>query len=89
VGVGLNVDKKRYALDMVRDRLNLKERGDRLFALHRKWTDAGLKIKQVRYEKYGLMADIEHLESRMERRTTASGSPKSPADTSSRTASSG
>ena len=64
--VGMNVDKKRYVLDSVRDRLNLKERGDRLFSLHRKWTSAGLKIQQVRYEKYGLMADIEHLEARME-----------------------
>lgn len=64
--VGLNVDKKRYVLDMVRDRLNLKERSDRLFALHRKWSEAGLKIKSVRYERYGLMADIEHLKARME-----------------------
>ncbi len=64
--VGLNVDKKRYVLDMVRDRLNLKERSDRLFALHRKWAGAGLKIQQVRYERYGLMADIEHLQARME-----------------------
>jgi len=64
--IGLNVDRNRYALDMVRDRLNLKERGDRLFALHRKRSDAGLRIKQVRYERYGLMADIEHLQARME-----------------------
>lgn len=64
--VGLGLDKNRYALDMVRDRLNLKERSDRLFMLHRKWMKLGLKIKQVRYEKYGLMADIEHLKSRME-----------------------
>ena len=63
---GLNIDKNRYLLDAVRDRLNLKERGDRLFALHRKWSAMGLKIQQVRYEKYGLMADIEHLQSRME-----------------------
>jgi phage terminase large subunit-like protein len=45
----------------VRDRLNLKERGDRLFDLHRKY-----RPKQVRYEKYGLMSDIEHFQSRME-----------------------
>ena len=64
--VGLNVDKKRYVLDMVRDRLNLKERSDRLFALHRKWMGLGLRIQHVRYERYGLMADIEHLHSRME-----------------------
>ena len=64
--VGLNVDRKRYVLDMVRDRLNLKERSDRIFSLHRKWSGMGLKIQHVRYERYGLMADIEHLNSRME-----------------------
>ena len=63
---GLNVDRKRYLLDAVRDRLNLKERGDRFFAMHRKWTAAGLNILQVRYERYGLMADVEHLNARME-----------------------
>ncbi len=45
----------------MRDRLNLKERGDRLFDLHRRY-----KPKQVRYEKYGLMADVEHYQARME-----------------------
>jgi predicted phage terminase large subunit-like protein len=64
--VGLNVDRNRYVLDMVRDRLNLKERADRLFDLHRKWTSKGLKIQEVRYEKYGLMADTEHIRDRME-----------------------
>ena len=62
--VGLGVDGNYYALDMVRDRLNLKERGDWVFKLHRKW-----RPLQVRYEKYGAMADIEHLESRMEQET--------------------
>ncbi len=62
--IGLATDGNYYALDMVRDRLNLTERADRVFALHRKW-----KPKQVRYEKYGLMADIEHLKSRMETET--------------------
>jgi predicted phage terminase large subunit-like protein len=64
--VGLGVDRNRYVLDMVRDRLNLKERSDRLFSLHRRWSGLGLKIKEVRYERYGLMADIEHIKSRME-----------------------
>ena len=64
--VGLNVDRRRYVLDIVRDRLNLKERGDRLFALHRKWSNLGLRMQQVRYERYGLMADVEHLNARME-----------------------
>ena len=59
--VGLGTDGNYYCVPEVRDRLNLKERGDRLFELHRKY-----KPKQVRYEKYGLMADIEHFQARME-----------------------
>lgn len=59
--VGLGTDGNYYVLDMVRDRLNLKERGDRLFDLHRKW-----KPLQVRHEKYGLLSDIEHYKQRME-----------------------
>lgn len=59
--VGLAKDGNYYALDMVRDRLNLKERADRLFDWHRKY-----KPKQVRYERYGMMADIEHIKARQE-----------------------
>lgn len=59
--IGLGLDGNYYALDMIRDRLNLKERGDRLFALHRKWRPI-----QVRHERYGLMSDISHYEQRME-----------------------
>ena len=59
--IGLGRDRNYYCIPEVRDRLNLKERGDRLFALHRKY-----KPKQVRYEKYGLMSDIEHYQARME-----------------------
>jgi predicted phage terminase large subunit-like protein len=59
--VGLGADGNYYCVPEVRDRLNLKERGDRLFDLHRKY-----RPKQVRYEKYGLMSDIEHFQSRME-----------------------
>jgi len=59
--VGLGVDGNYYCVPEVRDRLNLKERGDRLFDMHRKY-----KPKDVRYEKYGLLSDIEHYEARME-----------------------
>lgn len=59
--VGLGVDGNYYCVPEVRDRLNLQERGDRLFELHRKY-----KPVQVRYERYGLMSDIEHYKSRME-----------------------
>jgi predicted phage terminase large subunit-like protein len=59
--VGLGKDGNYYCIPEVRDRLNLKERGDKLFDMHRRY-----KPKQVRYEKYGLMADIEHFQARME-----------------------
>lgn len=52
--IGLGMDGNYYALDMVRDRLNLTERVDRLFTLHRKY-----KPKQVRWERYGNISDTE------------------------------
>lgn len=60
--IGLALDGNYYALDMVRDRLNLTERADRLFTLHRKW-----KPLQTRYERYGMQGDIEHIKDRQER----------------------
>lgn len=60
--VGLGQDQNFYVLDMIRDRLNLTERTDRLFALHRKWKPHG-----VRYEQYGLMADVQHIKDVQER----------------------
>src|SRR5690606_4304179 len=54
--IGLGKDQNYYALEMVRDRLNLTQRVRLVMDLHRKW-----KPEQVRYEKYGMMADIEHL----------------------------
>ena len=60
--VGLGQDENYYVLDMIRDRLNLTERADALFFLHRKW-----KPKIVGYERYGMMADIQHLQDRMNR----------------------
>lgn len=59
--IGLGQDGNRYILDLVRDRLNLTERAATLFRLHRKW-----KPGEVRYEQYGLQADIEHIKSRMD-----------------------
>lgn len=60
--VGLGPDQNVYVLDMVRDRLSLTERADALMRLHRKW-----RPNEVRYEQYGLQADIEHIKDRMER----------------------
>ena len=58
---GLGVDGNYYCVPIVRDRLNLKERADKVFEAHRKYRPV-----QTRYEKYGLMSDIEHFQSRME-----------------------
>lgn len=57
--IGLGMDQNYYVLDMIRDRLQLHERANRLFTWHRKWRPV-----QVRYERYGMMADIEHIKER-------------------------
>lgn len=62
--VGLGSDQNYYIVDIVRDKLNLTERAETLFRLHRKW-----KPGLVRYEKYGMMADVEHIKSEMDRRS--------------------
>ena len=60
VVIGLAPDENYYLLDAVRDRLNLRERADALFALHRRW-----RPRAVGWEKYGLQADIEYFRERM------------------------
>lgn len=60
--IGVGMDDNYYILDMIRDRMNLTERADTLFRLHKKW-----KPKLVGYERYGIMADIQHLQDRMQR----------------------
>ncbi|GAB5471430.1 MAG: hypothetical protein Kilf2KO_44600 [Rhodospirillales bacterium] len=55
-------DGNHYWVDAIRDRLNLKQRSDALFALHRKWRPLA-----VGYEAYGMAADIEHIALEMER----------------------
>ena len=60
--IGLNTDGRFYLLDYIRDRLSLTERVSRLFDLHRTWKI----LRPVRYEKYGMQADIEHIKSQQE-----------------------
>jgi len=61
--IGLGSDENYYLLDFIRDRLNLTERADALFRLHKRW-----RIRQaVRYEKYGMQADIDHIKDRQNR----------------------
>ncbi len=54
---GAGSDHNLYLLDLVRDRLNLTERARRAISLHKKWQPL-----RVGYERYGVMADIEHIQ---------------------------
>ena len=63
VVLGLAPDGNTYLLDGIRDRLNLVERANKFFHLHRKW-----RPHKSGYEKYGMQADIEHFKHEMETR---------------------
>lgn len=60
--IGLGADKNFYIVNMLRDRLSLTERADRVFAIHRLYRPI-----EVYYEKYGMQADIAHFYDRMNR----------------------
>ena len=60
--VGLGADRYFYLVNMIRDRLSLSERSDRLFAWHRQYRPI-----EVYYEKYGMQADVAAFEDRMNR----------------------
>jgi len=55
--IGLGADGNYYILDLVRERLDLKGRTDKLFELHRRWKPLG-----VFYESYGAQSDIQHIQ---------------------------
>lgn len=63
--LGAASDQNIYVLDMVRDRLNLKERTTKVFELHKDWKPLNQKVP-VYYEKYGKDSDIQHIQSVME-----------------------
>ncbi len=52
-----------YVIDMIRDRLNLMQRVALVFRLHQKYRP--VRSGGVRYEKYGMQADIEALKREM------------------------
>jgi phage terminase large subunit-like protein len=54
--LGFGSDRNVYVLDMVRDRLSLTQRADLVMGWHRRWRPLA-----VGYERYGMMADIEHI----------------------------
>lgn len=61
VVIGCSDDNNYYLLDMVRDRLNLSERCQKLFDLVKKW-----KPRKVGYEKNSREADLEYIREKQE-----------------------
>jgi predicted phage terminase large subunit-like protein len=59
--IGLHSDGNYYVLDMVYDKLTLKQRGERLFALHRKW-----KPMATGYKATGHEGDIDYMHQAMD-----------------------
>jgi phage terminase large subunit-like protein len=59
--IGMGADRNIYVLDMARDRLSLTQRADLVIGWHRHWRPLA-----VGYERYGMMADIEHILFRQE-----------------------
>ena len=59
--IGCNDDNNYYLLDMVRDKLNLSERCQKLFGLVKKW-----KPRKVGYEKNSREADLEYIREKQE-----------------------
>lgn len=62
--IALGQDQNVYILDIIRNRLNLRERTKVLMDWHRKFQP--LRENGVRYEQYGMQADIEHIKSQQE-----------------------
>lgn len=63
--LGLSADRNIYVLDILRDRLSLTERADLVMLWHRHAQKmSGGPPMAVGYERYGMMADIEHIQTR-------------------------
>lgn len=60
--IGLGSDLNYYILDIVRDRMNLVERTEALFELHKRW-----KPIRTFWEQVGAMSDTQHVRDVMER----------------------
>lgn len=65
--IGLGADQNVRVLDIVRDKLSLSERADKLFDLHQKWHQAGAPVLGVGYEEYALSGDIPYIQERQQR----------------------
>lgn len=57
---GLGADQNYYVLDRVRDRLDLGERAEAIFRLHKKYLP-----RKVGYERYGMQSDLFYIKEQM------------------------
>ena len=60
--IALGSDQNYYLVDMIRDKLSLQEKAQRLIALHAQYRPIG-----VGYEKYGMQSDIAYIKERQDR----------------------
>lgn len=63
ITIGIGPDNNIYVLDIIRDRLDVKEREDTLFKLHEKYKPLGVAI-----EKYGMQVMADDIKYAQERR---------------------
>jgi hypothetical protein len=67
VVIGIDANKNFYLLDGYCHRMRLSERYERLKMLWTRWHKAeGVQLCSVGYERYGMQADIEHFQWRMQ-----------------------
>lgn len=59
--IALGQDQNYYLVDGVREILDPKERAEKLFELHRKWTNLSGKPPKVGYEHYGAEVDLFYI----------------------------
>jgi hypothetical protein len=65
--IGLDKARNKYLLDGACHKMGLKERWEMLKKLRKKWLRApGVRLVLVGYEKYGMQADIQYFEERMD-----------------------